>query len=634
MILLKIFVVPFLAVCGYAVEITVASSGGNVTVMLGYGAMEEEINHAGDGGLYAELIRNRAFQGSDLYPSSLDAWEAVNGAELALQSLADPLSLALPYSMNVKGNSSVIGFKNSGYWGIDVQAQTYTGSFWARGSYNGSFTAALETSAGDTLISVEIDSESVSDAWVQHNFTLTPTSPASDTDNVFSITFNAAEADGGALDFNLISLFPPTYSDRPNGMRKDLMEALAVYGTKFLRFPGGNNLEGETVGDRWIWNNTIGPLTSRPGRASTWDYEETDGLGLVEYMEWCDDLGIEPILAVWSGLALDETVVSESEIDIYVQEALDELEFLTGSVDTEYGALRAQYGHPDPWTIRYVEVGNEDYLNGGLDSYISYRFSAFYDAITEKYPEISIIASTIEMTLPGNANGDYHMYDTPDAFVEAFNQWDQYSNEHHYLLGELAATEYNGADVSQMYPWWSGSVGEAVYLLGAERNADKIIGATYAPLMCNIDSYQWTPNFIAYDADTAATAPSTSYYVYQLFNQHIITNTLPANSSTGFGPLYYVAGLDNSTDERIFKAAVYNSTGDVPIGLTFEGVDEGTTAQLTVRTAPEATSANEVGGANVVSTNTTTLTAGSGGMFSFSLPNLSVAVLVTSSSTA
>lgn len=142
------------------------------------------------------------------------------------------------------------------------------------------------------------------------------------------------------------------------------------------------------------------------------------------------------VLAVWAGLALNGDVVPEAELDVYVQDALDELEFLTGSVDTKYGALRAKYGHPEPWTIRYVEVGNEDNLNNGLSSYKSYRFKAFYDAITEKYPDIQVLASTIDMTLEDKAGGDYHLYDIPDSFVTKFDMFDSYSPEHPILLGE------------------------------------------------------------------------------------------------------------------------------------------------------------------------------------------------------
>jgi alpha-N-arabinofuranosidase len=143
------------------------------------------------------------------------------------------------------------------------------------------------------------------------------------------------------------------------------------------------------------------------------------------------------VLAVWAGLALNGELVPEADLDFYVQDALNEIEFLTGSVDTEYGALRAKIGHPDPWKIRYVEVGNEDNLNSGLSSYKSYRFPAFYKAITEKYPEIQVLASTIDMTIPGTAGGDYHLYDIPDNFITKFDMFDSYNPEHPILLGEL-----------------------------------------------------------------------------------------------------------------------------------------------------------------------------------------------------
>ncbi|KAJ5675272.1 uncharacterized protein N7477_005206 [Penicillium maclennaniae] len=578
--LTEYLLLPLLATYSAAVQISVAKSGGNATSNLQYGVMEEEINHCGEGGLYAELIRNRAFQGSTTYPSSLDAWTAVGDSTLSIHNLTSPLSSALPTSVRVSGKGTV-GLSNDGFWGIDVRPQKYSGSFYVKGSYKGSFTASLRSAtSGKTLESTQVKSKSTAG-------------------NGFSLTFDASKASGGSLDFNFISLFPPTWNNRPNGMRRDLMQALSDLGPKFLRFPGGNNLEGDTIDGRWKWNETIGPLIDRPGRATTWGYEETSGMGLVEYMEWCDDLGMEPILAVWAGLALNGDAVPEADIDIYVQDALNELEFLTGSVHTKYGALRAKYGHPDPWTIR-------------------------------------VLASTIDMTLPASAGGDYHMYDIPDNFVTKFDMFDNYTDEHPILLGEIAATEYNngvGIDWSDTHfslcPWWIGSVAEAVFLLGAERNADKVIGTTYAPYFMNLDSYEWSPTMISFNANQDDTAKSTSWHVYNLFNKNHMTNTLPATWDGTYGPLYYAVGLDSATDSRIFKAAVYNSTTEVPVSLTFDGVGRGTTADLTILTAPTAYSMNEVGGANMVKSQTTTIKAGKKGVFSFSLPNLSVAVLTT-----
>lgn len=220
---------------------------------------------------------------------------------------------------------------------------------------------------------------------------------------------------------------------------------------KFLRFPGGNNLEGLTVPTRWKWNETIGPLKDRPGRPTPWSYEETGGMGLVEYMNWADDLDLEPselpqlaeptqltppVVAVYDGLSLDGHPVSECELEPYVQDALDELEFLTGSADTKFGALRASVGHPEPWRVKYVEVGNEDDLSNGLSSYKSYRFQAFYDAIKGKYPDMEVLASTLKLDLPGDAGGDYHLYAIPDDLVAEYNYFDQMSPKHSILLGE------------------------------------------------------------------------------------------------------------------------------------------------------------------------------------------------------
>lgn len=188
----------------------------------------------------------------------------------------------------------MVSLVNEGWWGIDVKPQTYTGSFYVKGTYQGQFLASLQsTTSGNTLALTNITSRSVADAWTQHNFTLNPTNASSDTNNTFSLAYDAAGANG-PLNFNQISLFPPTYNNRQNGMRVDLMNVLKDMAPSFLRFPGGNNLEGSDPPHRWIWNETIGPLMNRPGRPGVWDYENTDGLGLVEYLWWCQDLNMEP----------------------------------------------------------------------------------------------------------------------------------------------------------------------------------------------------------------------------------------------------------------------------------------------------------------------------------------------------
>lgn len=191
----------------------------------------QDINNSGDGGIYAELIRNRAFQYSEAYPVSLDGWHSVNGAELELNRLDVPLSDALPVSVRVSADDQctdgAIGLANDGYWGMDVRVQKYTGSFWVYGAYDGNFTASLQSGLTDEVFgSVEVVSRSVADDWVEHEFELVPEKDAPNSNNTFAITFDPEGTAAGSLDFNLISLFPPTYKDRKNGLRVDLAEAL------------------------------------------------------------------------------------------------------------------------------------------------------------------------------------------------------------------------------------------------------------------------------------------------------------------------------------------------------------------------------------------------------------------------
>lgn len=239
----RLISLPLLAVLVGAIDIQVSSTGGNASSVLGYGLMFEDINHSGDGGIYAELIQNRAFQGSVPFPSSIYPWTPIGGAALTLQNNTNPLSSALPTSINVasgSNSSSTIGLSNPGWWGIEVKPQKYTGSFWALGNYTGNFTIKLQSSITNyTFASLDILSLAEAGTWVEHTFVLEPTIAAKNPNNTFAIEF---ESGSGSVNFNLISLFPPTYKDRPNGNRVDLMTALKGLNPTFLRMPGGNNM--------------------------------------------------------------------------------------------------------------------------------------------------------------------------------------------------------------------------------------------------------------------------------------------------------------------------------------------------------------------------------------------------------
>lgn len=326
---------------------------------------------------------------------------------------------------------------------VDVKAaNTYIGSFYSLGTYSGNFTASLVSDiTNQTLGSVTIASSSVASTWTQHTYELQPSADAANSNNSFLLTYEATSGD--ALNFNLISLFPPTYKDTPNGNRQDLMEALAGLNAKYLRIPGGNNLEGISEGYQWNWTKTLGNLTERPGRFGDWGYWNSDGIGLVEYMLWCQDLGLEPVLAVFAGYWLDKTAAPEDELQQYVDSALDELEFLLGDASTTWGAQRIALGYPDAFPINFVEVGNEDSLSTtGLETYSSYRFSAFYDAITAKYPDILVFSSNTDW-IYGDSGQDFHEYTLPDYFVGQFGYFDNFANGsgHPIMVGEFAVVQ-------------------------------------------------------------------------------------------------------------------------------------------------------------------------------------------------
>ncbi|CZR66471.1 probable alpha-N-arabinofuranosidase A precursor [Phialocephala subalpina] len=650
--ILQLFPLSFLVGIASAINLTVSTTGGNVSSPLMYGLMFEDINHSGDGGIYAELINNRAFQGSREFPPTLEPWVPVGNAVFTLQNTSIPLSSALPTSIHVApgppSSHAKIGLLNPGWWGIDVKPQKYTGSFWALGSYKGNFTVKLQSNVTDDVFaSVDIPSSCQPSKWVEHTFELEPNLAASNINNTFVIEFDPGS---GAVNFNLISLFPPTYKNRPNGNRPELMEALKSLNPSFLRMPGGNNLEGDIWHYPWRWNETIGPLTQRPGRPGTWGYGNTDGLGLVEYLNWCTDLDAEPLLAVWAGMYLGNDVdhiLSAEALEPWVDDTLNELEFILGPVSTHYGALRASLGYPEPWALKYVEIGNEDNLyTNGSSTYATYRFSMFYDAITAAYPDLTIISSTGDYTAIGGSGEtatwtDFHTYSRPDTLVSMFDKFDHASREYKTLIGEYAIVQENlegqlagvNWDLPKFpQPVWVGAVSEAIWSIGAERNSDAVVGMSYAPGFQNLNSYNWSPDLISFTADVSQTVLSTSWHVINLFSNNRYTSTVPVTSDSPIGPAYWVAGTSGE-GKYTFKIAIYNATSSVPFNITFEGVAKGATGLLTVLSAPGGLSANVLDGdgvpTDVVAKSDVELVAGSAGEFVFELENWEVAVFTT-----
>ncbi|KAG8767929.1 hypothetical protein FRC12_005948 [Ceratobasidium sp. 428] len=262
------------------------------------------INHSGEGGLYAELLQNRAFQIVTPHtPGALAGWETYKNAALDVTNSTTGVSKALPNSLQVTipaGLTGPIGFQNTGYWGMKVQSDwTYTGSFYVKSSdFSGAITVSLVSASSGRVYASRVLT-GVTSSWKKLSFSFKPTATAPDTNNILRFSVDSASATGKTLYFGMFSLFPPTYKNRPNGMRIDLAETLMATKPGIFRFPGGNNLEGGSASTRWKWNETIGPIENRPGRFGNWGYVNTDGLGLMEYFDWIEDMGAEPIFGIW-----------------------------------------------------------------------------------------------------------------------------------------------------------------------------------------------------------------------------------------------------------------------------------------------------------------------------------------------
>jgi alpha-N-arabinofuranosidase len=550
-----------------------------------YGLMTEEINHSYDGGLYGELIRNRNFEDSLRSPAF---WSLVQGSgDQCSMSLdrSDPVNDALPVSLRLQVEKTVarVGIANEGYWGIPIKPGTvYQGSLYARQSGTGDLTVSLENGDGTTLYA-STTIMGIGAGWQQYHFSLNTGGDIKPTANArLVITTKAA----GTYWFSLISLFPPTYNGRANGLRVDIMELLRDLKPRFLRFPGGNYLEGATFTNRFDWKKTIGPVDQRPGHLSPWDYRSTDGLGLLEFLEWCEDLKMEPLLALFAGFVLDHDRLEAGPfLQPFVDDALDEIEYVTGDTTTRWGKRRALDGHPEPFPLHYVEIGNED----GFDYSGSYkdRYRQFFAAIKARYPQLQIIATAggkdpLGANVPAPEKPDIvdeHYYRSAAQMEEHAGQYDAYSrNGPKILVGEWATREG--------YPTtnFNSALGDAAWMTGMERNSDLIIMSCYAPLLVNVNpgAMQWRSDLIGYDALTAYGSPS--YYAQKLFSNHLgnrVVNIQGKNIAMQWERLTYRDSLENRTVPKQIEALFYVATRDTVSGTIFlKMVNIQPTAQL------------------------------------------------------
>jgi alpha-N-arabinofuranosidase len=493
-----------------------------------YGLMTEEINFAYEGGLYGELIRNRSFKAEAGYAYLAEEpvyWNTVGAAEIALDGkskLNDALDLSLAVTIKSASPGQPAGVRNGGYWGIGLKPDTtYNVSFYARAEGEiGPLTASLAKSAGATVVAGKVDG--VGRDWKKFDITLrTGSDLAPSSDNVFTLTASRP----GKLWLQQVSVFGPTYKNRQNGLRPDLMALMAGLKPGFLRFPGGNYIEGDILAQRFQWKKTIGDPAQRPGHRSPWNYWSTDGMGMMEFLLWCEDLNMEPLLAVFAGYTLGgDRLATEDDLAPHVQDALDEIEYIIGGVDTKWGAQRARDGHPQPFPLRYVEIGNEDVFDksGSYDK----RFAIFYKAIKARYPQLTLISTMAADATPSQRPDmiDDHTYGWGEAqMYEHLGDYDKRPRTApKVFVGEWAT--HQGWPMPNM----KAAIADAAYLTSLERNADVVLMTAYAPLLANVSqvsgpsrdrSMQWDTNLIGYDALKSYGTPS--YYVQTMFSSHL-----------------------------------------------------------------------------------------------------------------
>lgn len=496
-----------------------------------WGIFFEDINMSTDGGIYPELVRNRSFEDAET-PENWQFTSANDKSEAAI-STADVHGQPVPLNpfnrkslrVKVEGSFSLV---NTGYWGMNiVSGDDYKLKFAARGEkFSGPLTAKILSSTGDMLASGQISG--IGKNWKYYNLDLTATN--SDPKANLEIS-----GDGkGTLFLDMVSLMPKK-TWKGHGLRVDLAESLDALHPKFLRFPGGCWVEGDDFAHMNHWKNTIGDTDVRTPLWNIWGYNATQGIGFYEYLQLAEDLGAEPLFCINVGMSHKETVPLD-RMSQWVQDALDAMEYANGPTNSTWGAMRAAAGHPAPFHLKYMEIGNE---NGG-PAYIQ-RWPLLVNAIHAKYPYIQFIANTDLRGRPGPKEPapdivDEHYYESPESFMRRAGQYDKYDrNGPKIFVGEYAVTEKCGKGNLRA------AIGEAAFMTGMERNSDVVVMASYAPLLVNLNHRAWNPDLINFDSSRWYGLPS--YYVQQMFSVNRGDEELPVQVDSPLSPVITTKGM-------------------------------------------------------------------------------------------
>jgi len=552
-----------------------------------YGIFFEDINYGADGGLYAEMIKNRSFE----FPQSLLGWTSFGKVEVRDDK---PAFTNNPHFVRLRdaGHSDKqTGLDNEGFFGVAVkQNATYRFSVWSRLPEAGTGSIRVELIDGASNVLVKENLTFDSKEWKKYQVILkAPKTEAKARLRIF-LTSKAA------VDLDHVSLFPvDTWKVRENGLRKDLAQALYDLHPGVFRFPGGCIVEGTDLETRYQWKNTVGPVENRKLNENRWqytfthrffpDYFQTYGMGFFEFFQLSEDIGAEPLPVLSCGLACqfqnkdEKAHASVKELDPYIQDALDLIEFANGDVTTKWGKLRADMGHPAPFNLKMMAVGNEQW--GTL---YPERLEPFIKAIRAKYPTFKIIGSAgpspdgkdfefgwKEMKRLKTDLVDEHYYKDPKWFLTNATRYDAYDRKAPKVFaGEYACHVPSGKNN------FESALCEAAFMTGFERNADLVQMCTYAPLFAQVDGYQWRPDLIWFD--NLRSVQSVNYYVQQLYGMNKGTNVLPLTMNnqpvTGKDGLYATAAWDKTAKAYIIKIA-NTSDKEQSVNITLAGLKRG-----------------------------------------------------------
>jgi alpha-N-arabinofuranosidase len=568
-----------------AATLTVATDqpGAKISPAM-WGIFFEDINLGADGGLYAELIKNRAFE----FPEPLMGWFKLSPSKsvgtLAIRD-ENPFNAKNPHYLRIESQGKdLFGIANEGFRGIGVkQGEGYNFSAQVRVvAGNPKLRIELYSSGGALLDSVRLDKFSAE--WSRYTAVLHP--KATDAKAKLYVLVDGA----GTVDLDMVSLFPvTTWKNRPGGLRADMVQKLADLKPGFMRFPGGCIVEGIYLTNRYQWKKTIGPVEERETMLNRWnieflhrptpDYFQSFGLGFFEYFQLCEDIGAAPLPILSCGLACQFNsgeACPLDQLDPYIQDAIDLIEFANGPTNSTWGAKRAAMGHPAPFNLKMLGVGNENWQQPYIE-----RYAKFHAVLKEKHPEITLVSSSgpgpednhFKYAWPKlrelNADiVDEHCYARPDWFFNNTHRYDNYDRKGpKVFFGEYAAQSDRTVSVYNRNNLEC-AISEAAFMTGLERNAEVVRMASYAPLFAHIDGWQWTPNLIWVDNLNIYGTPN--YYVQKLFANHRGDVTLPVKlEGADKKRLYASATRDDVTGEVIVKLVNGESKAEeVKLSLT------------------------------------------------------------------